>query len=228
MKTEHNQIGDVHLNPNGGSIWSGNVELLSPEVCLPIMGSCQVSSILQNLDQTHTEQPTMQNMDLIILHNNQDYKLPLNLHTNNYIVLKEPPHSELCLSSPGIQKPVVEDTKTLQPTDLSLNMVETNSNSSVTSNKHYDKESFEDMLYFVCNLCPFLCTKEVKITEHLESAHKNKTVTKLVQLKCPACANIFYHRASLKSHLLHDHCVASGDLSLIVQVSVNDIFKLQL
>lgn len=32
MKTEHNQIGDVHLNPNGGSIWSGNVELLSPEV----------------------------------------------------------------------------------------------------------------------------------------------------------------------------------------------------
>lgn len=192
------------------------------------MGSCQVSSILQNLDQTHTEQSTMQNMDLIILHGNQDYKLPLNLHTNSYIVLKEPPSSELCLTSPGIQKAVeenvVEDTKNLQPTDLSLNMVETNSNSSVTSNKHYDKESFEDMLYFVCNLCPFLCTKEVKITEHLESAHKNKTITKLVQLKCPACANIFYHRASLKSHLLHDHCVASGDLSLIVQVSVYIFF----
>lgn len=36
MKTEHNQIGDVHHNPNGAndSIWSGNVELLSPEVLL--------------------------------------------------------------------------------------------------------------------------------------------------------------------------------------------------
>lgn len=123
-------------------------------------------------------------------------------------------------STPTHKHSQEEPQKNLEPTDLSLNIVETSncSNTSSVSPKHYDKESFEDMLYFVCNLCPFLCTKETKITEHLETVHKKKTLTKLVQLKCPACANIFYHRASLKSHLLHDHCVASNDLNLIVQV----------
>lgn len=110
--------------------------------------------------------------------------------------------------------------KKLEPTDLSLNITESGnaSNHSSSSPKHYDKESFEDMLYFVCNLCPFLCTKETKITEHLENVHKNKISSKLVQLKCPACVNIFYHKASLKSHLLHDHCVENNDINLIVQV----------
>lgn len=256
MKTEH-LVGN-----NSDPIWASNVELLPSEECLPVIGSCQVSSILQNLDTTNDH--NLQSMDLIILHGN-DYKIPLdaplNLQTNNYIVLKDSIPLDTCNSSPGNESSsngsfrhtpqkcpeklfdkhpcsAAEDSglknyslpsekhreepKNLEPTDLSLNITETSnsSNTSSISPKHYDKESFEDMLYFVCNLCPFLCTKEAKITEHLESIHKNKTISKLVQLKCPACANIFYHRASLKSHLLHDHCVANADLNLIVQAVV--------
>ncbi|CAG9768033.1 unnamed protein product [Ceutorhynchus assimilis] len=218
-------------------IWATDVELLPSEECLPIIGSCQVTSILQNLDSTHNDQ-NLQNMDLIIL-NPSDYKLPLeaplNLHTSSYIVLKDSSVTlEACSNansttqqhekqSNNTKNYTMEDPKNLEPTDLSLNIADTSNSSNTSSNlispnpKHYDKESFEDMLYFVCNLCPFLCTKETQITEHLESVHKNKTVSKLVQMKCPACANIFYHRASLKSHLLHDHCVANNDLNLIVQ-----------
>ncbi|XP_050296250.1 oocyte zinc finger protein XlCOF6-like isoform X2 [Anthonomus grandis grandis] len=205
--------------------------------CLPIMNNCQFSSILQNLDSAPTDQ-NLQSMDLIILQSN-DYKLPLegplNLNTtNNYIVLKDSVGMDNYTSTslPPLQKCSNKffdkfeenqskdcDPKLLEPTDLSLNIIET-SNSSMTSSispRHYDRESFEDMLYFVCNLCPFLCTKETKITEHLEGLHKNKAVRKLVQLKCPACTNIFYHKASLKSHLFHDHYVTNNDLSLIVQ-----------
>lgn len=77
--------------------------------------------------------------------------------------------------------------------------------------------NFEDILYFVCNSCPFLCTKDSKINEHVENAHKTKTVAKFLELKCPACVNIFYHKISLRSHLIHDHSVASSELSSIVQ-----------
>ncbi|XP_076269057.1 uncharacterized protein LOC143201713 isoform X1 [Rhynchophorus ferrugineus] len=208
MKTE--QL----VSNNGDPIWANNVELLPSKECLPVIGSCQVTSILQNLDSGNNDH-NLQNMDLIILQGN-DYKIPLdvplNLHTNNYIVLKDPIH----VDGESTEK------KKLEPTDLSLNMTESSnsSNHSSISPKHYDKESFEDMLYFVCNLCPFLCTKEPKIKEHLENIHKNKTSSKVVQLKCPACLNTFYHKASLKSHLLHDHCVENNDINLIVQAVV--------
>ncbi|XP_030750641.1 gastrula zinc finger protein xFG20-1-like isoform X2 [Sitophilus oryzae] len=215
---------------NGDPIWAGNAELLPPEECLPVIGSCQVTSILQNLDNANNDH-NLQNMDLIILQGN-DYKMPLdvplNLHSNNYIVVKDPVHNNensnannKIISFDGILKGSNEK-KQLKPTDLTLNIIETSnsSNNSSISPKHYDKESFEDMLYFVCNLCPFLCTKETKITQHLESVHKNKLSSQLVQLKCPACINIFYHRASLKSHLLHDHCVETSDINLIVQAVV--------
>ncbi|XP_060516482.1 zinc finger protein ZFP2-like [Cylas formicarius] len=182
MKTEH-------LVTTNDPIWANSVEFLSSDDGLPVIGSCQVSSILQNLDSANVES-NPQNTELIILNGN-DYKIPLvdapvDSH-NNYIVLKESLSSETC-------------------------------NKQNASAKQFDGDLFEDMLYFVCNLCPFLCTKDTKITEHLETAHKNKTVTnKLIQLKCPACANNFYHRSSLKSHLLHDHYVSNSDLNLIVQ-----------
>lgn len=93
-------------------------------------------------------------------------------------------------------------------------------NTNIEDNVKKKKENFEDMLYFVCNLCPFLCTKGSKITEHLENAHKNKNVITLPQLKCPACANIFYHKLSLRSHLIHDHGVGNSDLSQIIQAVI--------
>ncbi|KAL1502167.1 hypothetical protein ABEB36_007353 [Hypothenemus hampei] len=219
MKTEQLTGGQNGPDP----IWNNSVELLPSEECLPIIGSCQVSSILQNLDSSNEQSP--QNMDLIILNGN-DYKLPLeaplNLHSNNYMVLKDPNSAECGRTLNQLMNSRNSENDSSKIENLNLIIAETSnsSNNSATSPKHYDKESFEDMLYFVCNLCPFLCTKETKITEHLEGFHKFKTLSKLVQLKCPACANIFYHRASLKSHLLHDHCVESSDISLIVQAVI--------
>ncbi|KAG5899864.1 hypothetical protein JTB14_012331 [Gonioctena quinquepunctata] len=183
MKTENASTGDP--------VWTQSVELLSQETeCLPIMGSCQVSSILQNLDPTGSE-GNNQSLDLIILPPS-DFKIPAleNSYSlqNNYIILKES-------SATKIEKPkAVDSTK--------------------------KKDNYEDMLYFVCNLCPFLCTKDTKITEHLENAHKNKTIIKLPELKCPACPNIFNHKMSLRSHLIHDHGVGNSDLSQIIQAVI--------
>lgn len=80
--------------------------------------------------------------------------------------------------------------------------------------------SYEDILYFVCNSCPYLCTKDEKITEHVKTAHRNQTPPKLLNLKCPACQNVFYHKVSLRSHLIHDHGVSNSDLSSIIQAVV--------
>lgn len=80
--------------------------------------------------------------------------------------------------------------------------------------------SYEDILYFVCNSCPYLCTKDEKITEHVETAHRNQTSPKLLHLKCPACQNVFYHKVSLRSHLIHDHGVSNSELSSIIQAIV--------
>ncbi|CAH0550251.1 unnamed protein product [Brassicogethes aeneus] len=187
MKTEHSSSGE--------SLWTNSVELLPSEECLPVIGSCQVSSILSNLGAPIQDE-IPQNMELIILPNN-DYKLPIldapvNLQ-NNYVILKEPDN-----------KNVEENYKT-------------NIDKSIKLKKD---ENFEDILYFVCNLCPFLCTKDSKITEHLEIAHKNKPVRKLTKLKCPACPNTFYHKVSLRSHLIHDHGVGNSDLSTIIQAVV--------
>lgn len=80
--------------------------------------------------------------------------------------------------------------------------------------------NFEDILYFVCNSCPYLCTKDEKITEHVETAHRNQSTPKLLHLKCPACQNVFYHKVSLRSHLIHDHGVSNSELSSIIQAIV--------
>ncbi|CAH1996993.1 unnamed protein product [Acanthoscelides obtectus] len=187
MKTENQSTNDP--------VWTGHVELLSQEECLPVIGTCQVTSILQNFD---TSDP--QNMDLIILPPT-DLKLSLvdNAYDastpNNYVILK--------------------DNGT--PTNTTKKI---NKSKAIRKNDKYDEnknDNYENMLYFVCNLCPFLCTNDVKIKEHLENAHKNKAVIKLPKLKCPACPNIFYHRMSLRSHLIHDHGVGNSDLSQIIQ-----------
>lgn len=112
---------------------------------------------------------------------------------------------------------IPDDKKTTQNNYLILK------DDKVTTRKPINFNSvsnFEDMLYFVCNLCPFLCTKNSKITEHVENAHKNKTIRKLPNLKCPACVNVFFHKMSLRSHLIHDHGVGNSDLSQIVQAVV--------
>ncbi|CAH1117282.1 unnamed protein product [Phaedon cochleariae] len=186
--------------PTVDPVWTHNVELSIPEECLPIIGSSQVSSILQNLDpittaNTANHEVNPQNLDLIIIPTSDLNKIPcienpLNLQSN-YVILKEN-----------------SSTKSVKPKLLSCN------------DNSKQKEGFEDMLYFVCNLCPFLCTKDSKITEHLENAHKNKTVIKLPELKCPACQNIFYHKMSLRSHLIHDHGVGNSDLSQIIQAVI--------
>lgn len=133
-----------------------------------------------------------QNIELIVLQNN-DYKLPQRSESKKSI-------------KNGFTIPEDIGTKTaLQSTEKSKKKVK-------------PQDNFEDMLYFVCNSCPFLCTKDTKITEHVENAHRNKTIPKLVDLKCPACPNIFYSKISLKSHLIHDHGVGNSELSSIIQV----------
>nr|CAH7755591.1 unnamed protein product [Callosobruchus chinensis] len=179
MKTENQSSSDP--------VWTSHVELLSQEECLPVIGTCQVTSILQNFGTTDP-----QNMDLIILPStdlDNTYDAPTQ---NNYVILKDN----------GTPTSTVKKVKC----------------KAVRKNQDIKKkENYENMLYFVCNLCPFLCTNDVKIREHLENAHKNKTTIKLPKLKCPACANIFYHRMSLRSHLIHDHGVGNSDLSQIIQ-----------
>lgn len=139
-------------------------------------------------------------MDLIILPAN-DLKLPnvdnsFNSH-NNYVILKE--NGSATFNS-------------------KIKVI--NANNTEKAIERDKRKNFENMLYFVCNLCPFLCTKDTKITEHLENAHKNKTVIKLPEFKCPACANIFFHRMSLRSHLIHDHGVGNSDLNQIIQAVI--------
>lgn len=163
--------------------------------CLPEIG-CQVSSLLSDLDVTIVEKPpganTMDTMELIVLRNNE-FKLP--------------------------QATAKENTSLVTP--MKPIMLKTMNTSKVEKpKKPKTQDNFEDMLYFVCNLCPFLCTKDAKITEHVQNAHKNKSITKLLNLKCPACQNVFYHKVSLRSHLIHDHGVGNSELNRIIQAVV--------
>lgn len=74
----------------------------------------------------------------------------------------------------------------------------------------------QEIIYFGCNLCPFICTKDSKITDHIHSVHENKNYRKRTQLKCPGCSNIFYHKLALRSHLIYDHEVNRNDINKIV------------
>lgn len=178
--------------------------------CLPVIGNCQISSILSNLDNTipvpgkiisHTSDPTT-TMDLIVLDNN-DYKVTIQNDNsgqlpNNYILLKENTNNNNS-TSPNDDVKLKESPKKI---------------------RKGNEDDFENMLYFVCNLCPYLCINDAKIMEHLEMEHKVKGNAKPLQLKCPACPNIFYHKISLRSHLLHDHKVGNSDLRRIIQAVV--------
>lgn len=78
------------------------------------------------------------------------------------------------------------------------------------------KHLFQEIMYFGCNLCPFICTKDSKITDHIQSVHENQNHRKRTQLKCPGCSNIFHHKLSLRSHLIYDHEVNRNDINKIV------------
>ncbi|KAB0804649.1 hypothetical protein PPYR_01619 [Photinus pyralis] len=183
-------------------IWNSSMEL-SPvphEESFPVIGSCQISSILSNLDTNtseknlHTSTDIGETMELIVLQNGE-YKMSdhadLNTSSSDFILIKQ---------------------------SIDNNNTEIDIKGEVKKEvKIKRNEEFENMLYFVCNLCPYLCIKDSKITEHLESEHKNKECPRPTQLKCPACPNIFYHKLPLRSHLLYDHKVANSDLRQIIQ-----------
>lgn len=68
------------------------------------------------------------------------------------------------------------------------------------------KQLYQEMVFFGCNLCPFICTKDSKISDHIDSVHRSADQdNRRLQLKCPGCANVFYHKLSLRSHLIYDH-----------------------
>ncbi|KRT80354.1 zinc finger protein [Oryctes borbonicus] len=73
-----------------------------------------------------------------------------------------------------------------------------------------------DLNYIFCDLCPFFCTSEKRLTDHIHNVHENGNTIKLIKLKCPACINIFYHKISLRSHLVNDHLVTNPDLNKIM------------
>ncbi|KAF5275085.1 hypothetical protein FQA39_LY07022 [Lamprigera yunnana] len=177
------------------------------EECFPVIGSCQISSILSNLDPTASEKCVQsapiisEPMDLIILEN-PDYKVSthgdLQSGSSEFILLKENGESN--------------GTANALPNEC------IDSKENVKDNKKTKKtKDFENILYFVCNLCPYLCIKYSKITHHLKVEHKHKVSSKPLQLKCPACPNIFFHKLPLRSHLVYDHKVGSMDLPKITQ-----------
>lgn len=173
-----------------------------------------MSSILSHLDTPGPEKLIQNNsdipqtMDLIVLQNN-DYKITHqadlnNQITNDFILLKDNNAND----EPQLDANSTKVNNTVKQTNKKIK-------------KLNEDDDFESMLYFVCNLCPYLCIKDSKITDHLETEHKNKTCSsKSLQLKCPACPNIFYHKIPLRSHLIHDHKVGNSDLRRIIQAVV--------
>lgn len=127
---------------------------------------------------------------------------------------------------------IIQEVQEIPPSNCENNIlhqnkskhIEPGNNEIIETQKRKKKpkgsNNYEDILYFVCNSCPYLCTKDEKITEHVKTAHRNQTSPKLLHLKCPACQNVFYHKVSLRSHLIHDHGVSNSDLSNIIQAVV--------
>ncbi|XP_044747270.1 zinc finger protein 62-like [Coccinella septempunctata] len=222
MKTENCIPGDP--------VWTNSVGILPNDECLPVIGGCQVSSILSTLDSpnksvmNHSE--ISQTMDIIILENS-DLKLStndLNLQqTNNYMILKD----KIEQKNNGNIKNAINYKNEFHNQQSKNYMIlkdkiEQKNNGILKSsiNNRNESTNLEDLLYFVCNLCPFLCTSNEKIADHLKNAHSNKTNRKQLHLKCPACQNIFYHKISLRSHLIHDHGVSNSDINKIIQAVV--------
>lgn len=79
------------------------------------------------------------------------------------------------------------------------------------------RQLYEEMVFFGCNLCPFICTKDSKISDHIDSVHRRAGgESPRVKLKCPGCTNVFHHKLSLRSHLIYDHEVGKSDINKIV------------
>ncbi|XP_018334323.1 zinc finger protein 91-like isoform X2 [Agrilus planipennis] len=176
----------------GCKLWSTNVDLsLIHEECLQEIDTSNVTSILSKINCNE--------------HANNDKKmLDLNMET-----LEKCKENDVYKNIPAVENLISVLTKE--------NSVCSVKEEISKSKKLTNDENYEDMLYFVCNLCPFLCTKTTKIREHLENIHKTNAVFKQVIFKCPACANTFFHKMSLRSHLIYDHQVGNSDVKKILQ-----------
>lgn len=86
------------------------------------------------------------------------------------------------------------------------------------------KQLYEEMVFFGCNLCPFICTKDSKISDHINLMHRNPDHdNRRLKLKCPGCSNVFYHKLSLRSHLIYDHEVKYYLFHSVVSCSSLDV-----
>lgn len=167
-------------------IWSGADGLphFANESCLPVIGSCQVSSILSTIENSDKEpQPEPE----------PEPEPHLRLPQDNGDNFKSIAFN-VCHDQDGKRKKKKEN-------DIVL--VE-------------KKQMYQEMVFFGCNLCPFICTKDSKISDHINLVHKNQENNERPKLKCPGCNNVFYHKLSLRSHLIHDHEVGRSDINKIV------------
>ncbi|GLV36358.1 uncharacterized protein CBL_08850 [Carabus blaptoides fortunei] len=177
-------------------VWSSTD--FHPET-LPVIGSCQVSSILSTLEHTPPKNsiPEPKTND-----KSQD--------TNSFV--------ETLDTFKSIPINII-NTDTVLSVDEVKKRKKNNSENVVVFEK---KQLFQEIVYFGCNLCPFICTKDSKISDHIKSVHTNKGSSKKPPMKCPGCSNIFYHKLSLRSHLIHDHEVGRSDINKIVNSIVYD------
>lgn len=89
---------------------------------------------------------------------------------------------------------------------------------SLASNKSKTRSKVKNSSsYIFCDLCPFLTLSNATMSTHIENGHKNGMALKLNKFKCPGCSNIFYHRISLRSHLMYDHGISPPELLQILQ-----------
>lgn len=138
-----------------------------------------------------------QSMDLIVLQNSsfklsEENMLENGLQSTEYVILKE---DDLSQNDQPDKCEIIEKEKR-----------KLNSKGS----KNYGE-------YVFCNLCPFFSINDIMMSVHMDNVHKNDSVVKLNKLKCPGCGNTFYHRISLRSHLIYDHGIGNPDLLKILQ-----------
>lgn len=151
----------------------GHLRYFNSQACLPVIGSCQVSSILSTLENVPKETPVLEYGDSF-------KSIAFNVCNEGNIAEHK-------------RKKKKENVVLLEK-----------------------KQLYQEMVFFGCNFCPFICTKDSKISDHINTVHKNQEDNHRTKLKCPGCTNVFYHTLSLRSHLIHDHEVCKGDINKIV------------
>lgn len=169
-----------------------------------------MSSILSNLEQAdkvlHQNVELPQSMDLIVLQNSNFKLSEENIlenglqSTEEYVMLKE---DNLSKNNQLDKCEVIDDEKRKSDFKIGNNYGE----------------------YVFCNLCPFFSLNDLTMSLHMEDVHKDDNVVKLNKLKCPGCGNTFYHRISLRSHLIYDHSISNPDLIKILQSVISDSKK---